>query len=165
MIYMGVESGDDEVLRDINKGVNSEEIIKAAKMVKESQILLSATIILGIGGKSNSKKHAINTGKIINKIQPDYLGTLTLMLEKETKLYKKVLNNEFIMLKDIEILDEIKLLLENINVNKQVIFRCNHASNYISLKGVLPKDKEKIIDVINLCKRSNSIKEEKYRLL
>ena len=139
MIYMGVESGNDEVLNDINKGVNSEDLIKAAKRVKDANILLSVTVIAGIGGREKSKSHAAKTGEIISSMTPDYLGVLTLMVEKETTLYNKILNKEFELLNDKEILNEIKILIEHINVKEPVVFRCNHASNYISLSGNLPK--------------------------
>lgn len=165
MIYMGVESGYDEILLDINKGVDSNEIVEAAMKVKKSQILLSVTVISGIGGKEKSNEHAINTGKIISKIEPDYLGILTLMLEKGTNLYNKVLNKEFEVLKDIEVLNEIKLLLKNISVNKPMVFRCNHASNYISLKGILPVDKEKMLNKIQSYENTENLKQEEYRLL
>ena len=165
MIYMGVESGDDEVLNEINKGANSEELIKAAKKVKDANILLSVTIIAGIGGKENSKNHAIKTSEIISSMSPDYLGVLTLMVEEGTILYNKILNKEFELLNDKEILNEIKLLIEHIHVNEQVIFRCNHASNYISLKGSLPRDKEELLNKINYYQDTNKLKREEERRL
>ena len=165
MIYMGIESGDDEVLNDINKGVSSEDLIKATKKVKDANILLSVTVIAGIGGREKSKSHAIKTGEIISSMTPDYLGVLTLMVEEETALYNKILNKEFQLLNDKEILTEIKLLIEHIDVKKPVIFRCNHASNYISLSGNLPKDKEEILNQINHYQDTNKLKREEERKL
>ena len=165
MIYMGVESGDDEVLNDINKGVNSEELIKAAKKIKDANILLSVTVIAGIGGREKSKSHAIRTGEIISSMSPDYLGVLTLMVEEETTLYNKILNKEFELLNDKEILNEIKLLIEHINVKEPVVFRCNHASNYISLSGNLPRDKEKLLNQIKYYQDTNKLKKEEERRL
>lgn len=165
MIYMGVESGNDEVLNDINKGVNSEDLIKAAKRVKDANILLSVTVIAGIGGREKSKSHAAKTGEIISSMAPDYLGVLTLMVEKETTLYNKILNKEFELLNDKEILNEIKILIEHINVKEPVVFRCNHASNYISLSGNLPKDKEKLFNKINYYQDTNKLKQEEDRRL
>ncbi|MBW6410085.1 radical SAM protein [Clostridium weizhouense] len=165
MIYMGVESGDDYVLNDINKGMNSKELIMAANRVKSSEILLSVTVIAGIGGVDNSKTHAIKTGELITKINPDYLGVLTLMVEEGTILYDKILNKEFKVLNDKEILNETKILIQNINVNTTMIFRCNHASNYISLKGSLPKDKQNLLNQINYYEETNRLKQEKYRRL
>lgn len=165
MIYMGVESGDDEVLNEINKGVNSEELVKSAKRVKESGILLSVTVIAGIGGRENSKNHAVGTGGIISSMCPDYLGVLTLMVEEGTSLHNKIINKEFSVLNDKEILEEIKILVENINVKEQIVFRCNHASNYISLKGNFPKDKDVLLNQINYYKDTNKLKKEEERRL
>ena len=163
MIYMGVESGNDEVLKDINKGVSSEDLIKAAKKVKDANILLSVTVIAGIGGSERSKSHAIKTGEMISSMIPDYLGVLTLMVEEGTNLHNKIINKEFELLNDKEILNEIKLLIEHINVKEQVIFRCNHASNYISLSGNLPEDKEKLLNQINYHQNTNKLKQEEDR--
>ena len=165
MIYMGVESGDDEVLSDINKGVKSEELIQAAKKVRDANILLSVTVIAGIGGREKSENHAIKTGEIISSMSPDYLGVLTLMVEEETDLYNKILNKEFELLNDKEVLSEIKILIEHIHVNEPVIFRCNHASNYISLRGSLPRDKEELLHQINYYNDTNKLKKEVERRL
>jgi len=165
MIYMGVESGDDEVLNEINKGVNSEELVKAAKRVKESGILLSVTVIAGIGGKEKSENHAVRTGEVISRICPDYLGVLTLMVEEGTSLYNKIINKEFTLLNDKEILEEIKILVENINANDEIVFRCNHASNYISLRGNFPRDKDVLLNQINYYKDTNKLRREEERRL
>lgn len=165
MIYMGVESGDDEVLTEINKGVNSEELVKAAKRVKESGILLSATVIAGIGGEEKSENHAVRTGEVISSMCPDYLGVLTLMVEEGTSLHNKIINKEFTLLNDKEILEEIKILVENINANDEIVFRCNHASNYISLIGNFPTDKDLLLNQINYYKDTNKLKKEEERRL
>ena len=162
---MGVESGNDEILKDINKGVSSEDLIKAAKKVKEANILLSVTVIAGIGGIEKSKSHAIKTGEIISSMIPDYLGVLTLMVEEGTNLHNKIINKEFEILNDKEILNEIKLLIQHINVKEPVVFRCNHASNYISLTGNLPKDKEKLLTQIDYYQDTNKLKQEEDRRL
>lgn len=165
MIYMGVESGDEEVLKDINKGVSGEELVKAAMRVKESGILLSVTVIAGIGGQEKSKSHGIKTGEIITKMCPDYLGILTLMVEENTELYHRIINKEFTILSDKEILEEIKILVENINVKEPTIFRCNHASNYISLRGTFPNDKELILKQIDYYRDANKLRREEERIL
>lgn len=165
MIYMGIESGDDTILKNINKGANSEQLIKAAKMIKAAGILLSVTVIAGIGGSQKSYDHATETGRIISSIKPDYLGVLTLMVEKETELYKKILNKEFQLLNDKEVLNEIKLLIENIDTSENIVIRCNHASNYISLRGSFPKDKKALLNQINYYLKSNNLKREEDRML
>lgn len=165
MIYMGVESGDEEVLEDINKGVSGKYLVKAGKRVKESGILLSVTVIAGIGGREKSRSHGIKTGEIISKMCPDYLGILTLMIEENTELYSKIMNREFTVLSDKEILEEIKILVENINAKESIIFRCNHASNYVSLRGTFPKDKEMILKQIDYYGDSNNLRSEEERRL
>jgi len=165
MIYMGVESGDDEVLMDINKGVRSEDLIKAAQKVKAANIVLSVTLIAGIGGRDKSKNHGVKSGEIISSMAPDYLGVLTLMVDEGTILHNKILNKQFELLDDKEVLNEIKLLLENINVKKPIIFRCNHSSNYISLSGNLPEDKEKLLNQIDYYGNTNKLKQEMNRRL
>lgn len=165
MIYMGLESGDEEVLKDINKGVSSEDLVKAAIRVKESGILISVTVIAGIGGREKSKSHGIKTGEIITKMCPDYLGILTLMIEENTELYYKIINKEFTILSDKEILEEVGTLVENINVKESIIFRCNHASNYVSLRGTLPKDKDSILNQIDYYRTGNKLRSEEERRL
>lgn len=98
-------------------------------------------------------------------MSPNYLGVLTLMVEEETDLYNKILRKEFKLLSDKKVLNEIRILIQHINVNESVIFRCNHASNYVSLRGSLPEDKEKLLNQINYYLKTNQIKQEEYRRL
>lgn len=165
MVYMGIESGSEEILKDINKGATRDEIIQAGKKIKESDIKLSATIISGIGGKEKTNLHAKYTGSIISIIKPDYVGVLSLMIEKNTEIEEKVKNGELEILSSFEILKEIKEILKNINTDEKIIFRSNHASNYVSLKGTLPIDKDRLIEDINWCIENSYIKNEKNRSL
>lgn len=142
--YLGLESGSDEILEDINKGATSDEIIHEANKLKDANILLSVTLISGLGGKEKWKQHAIESAKAINQIQPDFLGLLTLMIEPGTKMYDDVNSGDFQLLNPEEIAVETLLLLENLDV-EGCIFRSNHASNYISLKGTLNHDKDIMI--------------------
>jgi radical SAM superfamily enzyme YgiQ (UPF0313 family) len=89
ILYMGVESGDDEVLQRIQKNATHQQMVEAAKKVKESGILLSVSVILGLGGVKGSEKHALETAKILTEMDPDYAGALTLTLIPETGLYKE----------------------------------------------------------------------------
>lgn len=165
MIYMGVETGDEELLKEIHKGVSNKELIVAAKKVKGAKILLSATVIAGLGGIEKSSQHGINTGKLISKIAPDYLGVLSLMIEDGTELKSQIEQNKFKVLSDVEILEELKRLVENINSAQNIVFRCNHASNYIMLKGTIPMEKERLIKEITYCKNSSSLRCEQDRRL
>ncbi|WP_195972331.1 radical SAM protein [Clostridium thermobutyricum] len=165
MVYMGIESGSEEILKDINKGATRDEIIQAGKKIKESDIKLSATIISGIGGKEKTNLHAKDTGSIISIIKPNYVGVLSLMIEKNTEIEEKVKNYELEILSSFEILKEIKEILKNINTDEKIIFRSNHASNYVSLKGNLPIDKDRLIEDIDWCIENSYIKNEKNRSL
>ena len=165
LIYLGLESGDEDVLKNVNKGVNVREIIDAGIKVKESGIKLSITAIAGLGGKAFSDTHAINTGRAISLIQPEYFSILSLMYNKNTELYKNIENGSFVPLENFEILNEIKKIIQNIDTESNIIFRSNHASNYLSLEGTLPKDKNKIIDKIETALENNLLIPEIYRAL
>lgn len=147
IVYLGVESGSDKILKKINKGVTRREMVEAGKKVVDSGIKLSITLISGIGGKEDSEEHALESAKIINEINPNYIGLLTLIVEENTPLYGDVKSGKFQLLSPKEVLVETKKMVENIEVENS-IFRSNHASNYVSLKGTLSKDKKLILDQI-----------------
>lgn len=148
IIYLGVESGSDMILKKINKGVTSREMVLAGKKAINAGIKLSITIISGIGGKEDTYEHATESARIINEIDPHYIGLLTLTVEKDTPLYDDVQSGKFEVLSPQEILFETRRMVENLDVD-DCIFRSNHVSNYVSLKGTLMKDKYLIIDQIN----------------
>lgn len=166
LVYMGLESGDNETLKEINKGATAEEITEAALKMKKIGFQLSVTVIAGILGNKNSVNHAINTGKVISKIIPEYLGILCLVVHPETDIDIKCKKGEFIEASGDQIMEEIKIMIENINIpkNKKIIFRSNHASNYLNLKGNLPEDKEELLDEINYALSNDYIRQrnEKY---
>lgn len=145
IMYLGVETGSDTILKNICKGVTRSQMIEAGKKVKEADILLSITMINGIGGKDLWEEHAVQTATISNEIQPDYIGLLNLRLYDNTELTRQTERGEFIPLKPRELLDETKLLLRNFNL-KHTVFRSNHASNYISLAGILNQEKKRLLD-------------------
>lgn len=165
MVYMGVETGSDMILEKIKKGVNSRELIEAGRKIVKSDIKLSVTLISGIGGKEYSVEHAVESAKVINEIQPNYIGLLTLLVEDGTELYEDVNKGKFILLRPKEVLHENRIFVENLYVNN-CIFRSNHASNYVSLRGTLMKDKEDIIAQIDEgLKQENLEDEEIFRSL
>ena len=146
LLYVGIESGDDEILKEVRKGVTSKQIVEGCRKAIKCGIDLSVTIITGLGGKKKSYDNAKNTAKIINQIEPKYTAALTLMPIPNTVLFKKIEKGEFEPLNPIENLIELKWFVEDVNC--ETIFRCNHASNYLPLKGNLPHDKNKIIKAI-----------------
>lgn len=163
--YLGLESGSDKVLLDINKGSTSEEIINCAIKLKEADILVSITLISGLGGKEHWKDHAIDSAKAINKINPDYLGLLTLMIDPETRLYEEISKGSFQLLSPREVALETLEFLTHLD-SEGTIFRSNHASNYISLRGTLNKDIPKMIrELEEVIKEDIGFKEEWMRRL
>jgi len=165
IVYLGVESGSNEILKNINKGVTAQEMIMAGQKVKESGIKLSTTMISGIGGRSKIKEHAMESAKVISAINPDYVGLLTLMLESGTPIYEEVQKGVFLMLTPEEIMYETREFLQNVEVTN-CIFRSNHASNYMALSGTLPKDKKQLLEDIDLALSGQyKYKKEEYRRL
>jgi radical SAM superfamily enzyme YgiQ (UPF0313 family) len=153
MVYLGIESGNNTVLKKVTKGATSETIISSCKKAKKNGFVLSCMIILGLGGKKYSEWHAVDTSRVVSQIEPDYLGALTLYMEPniEKEFYSKF-KEPFQPLEDLEILTEMETLVSNIEVKGQVIFRANHASNVYSIGGTLPQDKGKILEKIRYLK-------------
>ena len=144
ILYMGVESGDEEVLQKVGKGVSYHEIVEAGRKIKEAGIILSVTVILGLDGIKGSQKHSSETARILNDIDPDYVGALTLVLVPGTPLYEKAITGEFHPVSPFHSLEELKTLVENSNFT-DCFFSSMHASNYFSIRGRLPYDRERVL--------------------
>lgn len=145
IIYLGMESGDDQVLSDICKGATAEEMIAAGRKVIASGIKLSVMVILGLGGKEHSSEHALSTARVVSAINPTMLSALTLMLHEGTPMRKAADQGEFTPLSPYELLQELKQIVENIEVTAPCIFRSNHVSNFLPLAGTLPQDKQQLL--------------------
>jgi len=145
LIYIGIETGSDLILKNITKGVGHSDIVKSLHHASDAGMKISATVILGIGGELYSNEHVEKTAEIINATKVNYLSTLQLGLEDDAKdhFYKHF--NDFKPLDDLKILQEQKRFLELLNPINKVIFRSNHASNALHLSGTLPKDKNRLI--------------------
>ncbi|WP_442863015.1 radical SAM protein [Agathobaculum sp.] len=141
MIYLGLESGSDEVLRRVNKGETADEIVRAGLMVKQAGMKLSVTCIAGLGSLELSEEHAIGTAEALSRMKPEYIGLLTLLFELETPLMRDWKEGRFYLMNPIEIAQETLILLEHIDAEGSV-FRANHASNYVNLAGTLNADRE-----------------------
>ena len=154
MLYVGVESGSDKVLKKITKGATYKTIVQSCKKAIENNYVLSCMIILGLGGKKYTYEHIAETAKIISEVSPDYLGALNLHLDDS--LYNEFMTKfkePFEFLDDIQILNELELLIAHINPSSPIIFRANHASNVYSIKGTLPQDKMNILKLISQLKK------------
>lgn len=154
MIYMGLESGNDEALTYMKKGVTSQEMIEAAQKVKQAKIRLSVTAISGLGGRRLWKEHAKDTGLVLSQMKPDYIGLLTLMIEEDLPLADKIRSGEFELLNPYDILIETKEMLKYMDC-PDCILRSNHASNYVNLRGTLNQDKEAMINLLDEAIKGN----------
>lgn len=155
MLYVGIESGSDTVLKKITKGATYKTIVQSCKKAKENNYVLSCMIILGLGGKKYTFEHVEETAKIISEVSPDYVGALNLHLDNS--LYNEFMTKfkePFEFLDDIQILNELELLISKINPSSPIIFRANHASNVYSIKGTLPTDKVNILELISQLKKN-----------
>lgn len=148
MVYMGLESGNKEVLEYMKKGVHPEEVVEAAWKIHNAGIRLSVTAISGLGGQKRWKEHAIDTGKVLSKMKPEYVGLLTLMVEEGLPLEEEIRNGHFKLMSPYDILIETKEMLKNMNC-PGCIFRSNHASNYVNLRGTLNEDKEIMLEKLD----------------
>jgi radical SAM superfamily enzyme YgiQ (UPF0313 family) len=149
LVFVGLESGDREVLELINKGATIENQIAAVVKANKAGIQTSVTVILGLGGKRLSEQHAVNTGKAITRMNPSFFAALTLMVVPGTELDAMIKRGEFELVTDpLDVLKEVELMIRNIDAHGPVVFRTNHASNYLPLAGVLPQDKERLLKTI-----------------
>ena len=163
MVYMGLESGCDEVLKLMHKGHMSDEIVAMGQKVRRNGIALSVTAITGLGGPELLERHAIETAKAFNAMNPEYIGMLTLMVEPGTPLYDWVRDGEFQLLTQPQVLRETRLLVENLD-SPGSVFRMNHASNYLVLKGRLNQDKEAMLHTIDAAEHDLSrLRPEEWR--
>lgn len=144
LIYLGFETGDEEVYRIIKKYGSPEKNVETCNKVKEADIKTNVTVILGLGGKKYSTNHAMNTAKILNESQPHQIACLTLMIVKGTPIYNMAKKGEFELPDSFEILEELKILIENLQ-DFNCLFFSNHASNYFPINARFPNDKAKII--------------------
>ena len=147
LLYYGMETGDDVTLKAVNKGVNGEEAVEAGRRVTASGMKLSIMVILGLAGKEGSKRHALETAKAINIIQPTMWSALCLMLYRGSELLDQFERGEYNPLSPAECMEELYTIMENVNLpeDKHCLFRSNHISNYIPLAGTLPKDKNRLL--------------------
>lgn len=148
IVYLGVESGDDLTLRNINKGTDAETLIRSGQKIRQAGIKLSVTVLLGIAGGARSLTHARKTGEILTAMRPNHVGALTLMILEGTPLEKDLQAGRFKMPSPEGLLLELREMLLNTHLSSGLFFS-NHASNYLPLRVRLPKDKEAAIGLID----------------
>ena len=148
LLYVGCESGDNEVLRLVNKGEDYDSSLSALTKIKRAGIKSSVMILNGLGGPQLSEQHALNSAKLMNAAQPDYLSTLVVEFPSGSERFEKAFECRWRKLGKLELFHEMQLLLSNLQLDK-TIFRSDHASNYLVLKGVLGKDKDRLLSIVN----------------
>jgi radical SAM superfamily enzyme YgiQ (UPF0313 family) len=149
IIYMGMETGDDQTLTAIRKGADSQRILVMGKKVKEAGIKLSVTVLLGIAGKERSLIHAKATGKLLSAIDPDYVGALTLMIMPGTTLADDLSTGKFELPDNYGLLMELREMIASTTLSKGLFFS-NHASNYLPVKIRYPEGKAQALELIDM---------------
>lgn len=146
--YMGLESGDDVVLKQIRKGATAQKMIDMGRRVRAAGIKLSVTVLLGLGGRDRSAVHARETGRVLTAMDPDFVGALSLMLIPGTELHDQHKAGEFPLLGPEEMLTELGGMIASTTLTNG-LFHANHASNYLPIRARLPRDKEKTLELIS----------------
>jgi len=148
IIYLGVETGDDDLLKRICKGASYHQIVEAGQRVKRAGITLSVTVLLGIGGVDGSERHSRETARILTDLDPDYVGALSVIVVPGTPLHKDYLQGRFRVPDPFELIRELRVMIGESSFTN-CVFRSNHASNYLPVKATLPRDREQILAAID----------------
>lgn len=166
MIYLGAESGSQKVLDAVCKGVTREQMIESVRKIEDAGIPASVTFISGLAGKEGWEEHAIETGTMISEMNASYVGLLTLMLDFRAPITGQIDRGELTLLSGEEVVAETYLLLKHANPTRPCVFRSNHASNYVSLRGNLPADKPRMMEQLQRAMEDTGLlKDERFRML
>lgn len=148
IVYLGVETGNEDLLKKINKGATYAQIVEAGRRIKNAGINLSVTVLLGIGGIEKSVVHAFDTAKILTEIDPDYVGGLTVMVVPGTPLHEDYISGRFVLPDTFGFLRELEIMIAHSDFTN-CFFTSNHASNYLSIRARMPEEKEKTVRMIH----------------
>ena len=148
LLYIGLESGNDDILKMVHKNQSRKDYILALEKAKDAGIATAVTFISGLAGKERSKEHADSCASLVSITNPEYISFLTLYLEGECPLCYQVKNGEFFLPTVRESLEELVYFFKAYNGTGPSVFRCNHASNHLPLGGVLPRDRERLLEVL-----------------
>ncbi len=148
LVYVGIESGDDEVLRMVNKNESASSTLEGLLKAQEAGIKCSVMVVNGLAGLNYSEQHAVHSAQLLNKIQPLYFSTLALMLPFGEEVYKERFKGTYTPMGMPELLKEMELLISHTELDR-TIFRSNHVSNVLVLKGTLSRDKENLLETIH----------------
>jgi len=166
MVYTGAESGSARVLEMVKKGETREDLIAGVQKLERNGIQTSVTFISGLSGQEGWEEHAIESGKMIAEMNASYVSLLTLMVEPPAPMLDDIRSGKFKYLTPEQVLRETALLLDYARPEKSCVFRSNHASNYVSLRGNLPEDNDRLIGDLERCmKNLGMLKDERFRAL
>jgi len=149
LAYLGLESGSDSILESMRKGATADEMVEAVVRAQAAGIAVSVIVLLGLGSYGMSREHAEASARVVSRMNPRYLSALTLMLLPKTALYQRHKKGQFVLMDARSILQELRWFLQDVEVAGPTVFRTNHASNYLPLAGDLPRDKEKLLAIID----------------
>jgi radical SAM superfamily enzyme YgiQ (UPF0313 family) len=147
LFYVGCESGDDLVLERVGKGETYDSSLAALRKIKAAGSRSSIMILNGMGGRRYSERHAVNSARLMNAAQPEYLATLVVSFPLGTDRYQRGFGGEFEMLDQAGLFREMQVLLETLEL-ENTVFRSDHASNYLVLKGTLNRDRDRLLDQV-----------------
>ncbi len=156
IVYLGIETGNEDLLRKIRKGATGEQIVEAGRKVKEAGITLSVTVLLGIGGVEKSREHACDTARILTEVDPDFAGVLTVMIAPGTALHEEAEAGTFTLPGTFDLLRELGILVNESRFTR-CFFTANHASNYLPIRARMPQERETVVRLIEeVVRRSDS---------
>jgi radical SAM superfamily enzyme YgiQ (UPF0313 family) len=164
MIYFGLESGSAEVLKKVRKGATPEMMIETGKKVKEAGIRLSTIFILGLGGQELSKDHAVETARVLSAQDPDYAAALTLLLEPGAPIIEEIKEGRMTLVTPEQSLEELRTIVEKVDIT-HCVFRSNHPSNYVPIRGTLPGDRKQLLGQIDSALKESRFRPEGWRAL
>jgi radical SAM superfamily enzyme YgiQ (UPF0313 family) len=144
LMYVGCESGDDLVLEKVAKGENYQSSLEALTKIKQSGMKSSVMILNGLGGRQYSEQHALNSARLMNETQPEFLSTLVVSFPTGMERFQQGFGGDFEPLQQMDLFKEMEILLDTLILEKTV-FRSDHASNYLVLKGTLSRDKDRLL--------------------
>jgi len=147
VIYVGAEIGDDEVLQKVDKGESRASTVAALQRARAAGIKTSVMILNGLGGKALSRQHALASAQLINATQPDYLATLVLTLYQGRERFETSFGQRFEELDSVALCEEMQIFIGALEL-ENTIFRSDHVSNHLVLKGELGKDKNRLLSEI-----------------
>lgn len=159
MVYLGLESGSERILKAINKGVTVEETVQACLKAKDAGIRLSITQITGLAGQEGMEENAVESARALSRIQAEYIGLMTLTLRRGTKMTEDMEKGLFHRLTPKQIMEEMRMLVAHLDSEGSVL-RSNHISNYVQLKGTMNRDKDRMLAQLDKALASGRLENE-----